>query len=1077
MYTVEQYIRDTKLLTNSLVIKINEIPMVLNTAVTIEAENRGEPHMVPTMLTKRTWKYYLNLAGKMHPYDTPVKIRVIETDNEEVLTAELLERYPLTGAKLRENGAMYEQLMLAYPEHIRYIHGCLYPVDIDTAIEAKEGTILAYNKRYIEENEYYLIRDIETFIRNILARWHVKPYTIVDELYLPSLLAFLYAVIYLKIFNIRLSKIYTFQVHSFHLEHFYRSHMDLWDDVKILNKPSIYWLYKNLEVMLHNVGKMHTFEKIYNKLFHMNGIGLGEYKASRMDPKYVTNMYNIQEASFTRQEVTLVTNKLNEDYLTNNGMVTSVESMIRNELDLLLDVNKNIPSNFKRYFMEVGVTTSERILRETEKTKILDIDMIKTLKKTGLDLYAFIMDYWVYAIHMDKLYKDAIEYTGNVYTTNKKIRSFTNEEIEIKTSENKIYKATPMIGLLMLIKLMLFSSGELDKKLSKIKFFRIMDHNKDKMQEIIDTKIIQDGLSHALLLAFKDEMVEEPAYFPNINSFQDFLRKNVDLAKAIWVFMANSQNFLTTSNIKLAFKLLAKDGYLNLSEDGNAYTIDELLAQHGITYNIDTNTDMLRTMSKLVETFTGIKLDLEDELVHNLNKYRTILKKLTSYSLQALGAEGIEKEIVAYYNNPTMLKTEKGFVMTYGLEVRGLEPVYAKLIANSNDYPDGIYVNKVNYRPFLAIDGPLTGDLILKNTMLRKYGYPTEFHADFISVPHYYWEHHKWFVNWITVHQLEVQGLEPNTKELKGNSNKTPRNRIDYNLIKDKGVIKTLKEIKGDLVIQEGPWLSRSDVFSLSDMPLCWYKPTLVQILEYSGLTIGTTRVPLEHSNPIPTDDINTVLSPNATIYNLSSFANKKYDSIGLLAFRLYRNDGTITHNESFITYIDNEIIQPTPSFKKSSRLHNGIETVSIDKATAIGLAMLPYRLNLSTTHNLGLKAKLEYIGLLDGTRLDIYDMSNIELVNDVYLQELPILQVSKFNLSDVLSGKLVISNTTVSDMQARFKYVISNITESMSEEDREEYKNRLRDLANDIDPNLLDVIANYDIDKYPFLKDIKIRP
>ena len=150
MYTVEQYIRDTKLLTNSLVIKINEIPMVLNTAVTIEAENRGEPHMVPTMLTKRTWKYYLNLAGKMHPYDTPVKIRVIETDNEEVLTAELLERYPLTGAKLRENGSMYEQLMLAYPEHIRYIHGCLYPVDIDTAIEAKEGTILAYNNRYID---------------------------------------------------------------------------------------------------------------------------------------------------------------------------------------------------------------------------------------------------------------------------------------------------------------------------------------------------------------------------------------------------------------------------------------------------------------------------------------------------------------------------------------------------------------------------------------------------------------------------------------------------------------------------------------------------------------------------------------------------------------------------------------------------------------------------------------------------------------------------------------------------------------------------------------------------------------
>ena len=350
----------------------------------------------------------------MHPYDTPVKIRVLETDTEEVLTAELLERYPTTAAELRENTGLYEQLMLDYPEHIRYIHGCMYPVDIDKAIAAKEGTILAYNKRYVEENEYYLIRDLEIFIENILSRWHVKPYTVVDELYLPALLAFLHSAVLMKIHNLRLSKVHTFQVHSFHLEHYFRSHMDLWDDIKVLNKPSIFWLYKNLDVMMHNVGKAKTFEKIYNKLFWMNGIGLGEYKASRMDPKYAYNMYDITEASFVRQDVSLVTSQLNDYYLTNLGNVTSVEAMIRNELDLLPDVNKNIPANFKRYFIETGVSESERVLRETEKTKILDIDAIKTLKKTGLDLYSLVMDYWVYCLHMDKLYKNSVTYPGNI---------------------------------------------------------------------------------------------------------------------------------------------------------------------------------------------------------------------------------------------------------------------------------------------------------------------------------------------------------------------------------------------------------------------------------------------------------------------------------------------------------------------------------------------------------------------------------------------------------------------------------------------------------------------------------------
>ena len=1037
MYTVEQYIQDTKSLTNSLVIKINEIPMVLNTAVTIEAENRNEAHMVPNMTDKRSWKYYLNLAGKMHPYDTPVKIRVLETDTEEVLTAELLERYPTTAAELRENTGLYEQLMLDYPEHIRYIHGCMYPVDIDKAIAAKEGTILAYNKRYVEENEYYLIRDLEIFIENILSRWHVKPYTVVDELYLPALLAFIHSAVLMKIHNLRLSKVHTFQVHSFHLEHYFRSHMDLWDDIKVLNKPSIFWLYKNLDVMMHNVGKAKTFEKIYNKLFWMNGIGLGEYKASRMDPKYAYNMYDITEASFVRQDVSLVTNQLNEYYLTNLGNVTSVESMIRNELDLLPDVNKNIPANFKRYFIETGVSESERVLRETEKTKILDIDAIKTLKKTGLDLYSLVMDYWVYCLYMDKLYKNSVTYPGNIRLDRKQSHSFTDEEIEIKTSENKVYKVTPKIGLLMLIKLMLYSTNELNKKINKIRYFRIMDHNKDKFQEIIDTKIIKDGLSHALLRAIKDELIPEPAMFPTIKSFQTFLGSNIELAKAIWVFMANAQNFLTTSNVKMAFLLMAKDGYFELSEDGQEHTIDELLAQHGVEYNVDSNTDLVRTMSLLVETFTGVKLDLEDELIANMNKYRTILYKLTSYSLQALGAEGIDKEIVAYYNNPTMLKTEKGFVMTYGLDLRGLEPVYAKIIGHSNDNPKGLYLNRINYRPYL-------------------------------------WS----------------------------------------NLVKDKGAIKRLEAIKGDMVITEGPWLMRTGHYDFATMPLCWYRPLLDKLISTSGMELigleesfdveakskeDTSKPPsflyvadqgkmkkgevpqleVGEKSVFSKDDISMSLNKKNTVLKLEAFPkNKKYVSIGLLAFKIYDQHGIeVTDSTSgYVTYISKNVVAKNKalhlfdSVYRNDILKEQIKDLTIDKATTIGLAMLPFKLELDATNTLGSRSKIQFIGLLDEAGiLDIYDCRDVTTIDNVYVQHQPIIRVNNFSILEMLPGK-ELDRLVLSDMD-----IDALIEEYIPKEDIEQYKEKLKAMSINMDPELIEVLGKYDVERYPILKNLKI--
>lgn len=1125
MYTIEQYIKDTKSLTNSLVIKINEIPMVLNQAVAMEAEDRQEPHMVPDMAKKREWKYYLNLAGKMHKYDKPVYIKVLETDKEEILTSDLLRKYPTTHTELKENTGLYEQLMSNYPEHLRYIHGCMYPVDADKAINAKEGTILAYNENYIETNEYYLIQELEDYIKRILHRWHVKPYSIVDELYLPSLMAFLYMAVYLKIFNIRLSKIHSYQVHSFHLEHYFRSHMDLWDDIKVLNKQSIFWLYKNLDVMLHNVGKAKTFEKIYNKLFHMNGIGLGEYKASRKDPKFTNEMYNLQRPSFDMEPVTLVTTNLNDFYLTNKGNVTSVESMIRNELELLPDVNKNIPSNFKRYFIDIGVLESEKTVRETEKTKILDIDTIKTLKKTGLDIFALIMDYWVYALKKDKLYKESITYPGNVYKVNKRVHSFTDEEIEIKTSDNRLYKVTPKVGLLMFIKLMLHASGELDRKISKVKYFRILDSDPVKFQEAIDTKTIKDGLSYALLRSIKDNLVPEPSLFPTIKSFQKFLGDNIELSKAIWVFMSNSQNFLTTDNVKRVFMLLARDGEYDLTTDGVPKTIDQLLADHGVNYTIDGNIDMVKTMSLLIETFTGIKVDKEDELISNMNKYRTILKKLTSYSLQAIGAEGIDKEIVAYYHNPTMLKTERGLVMSYGIHVRGLEEPFGRLITDSNDNPKGINLNKIIYRPMLSLDGPIKGHMILKYHELRRDGYPSEFHADFITLPSYNFDHHKWFVEWITTKAMEVEGLEKKIADLSGDDIDIPSPELAMNRVTDKGVLNTLNKIKGDMIVYEGPWLARTGYYSFTNMPYCWYKPLLENLLTISGVEVKGLADPFEldtdskdEDNPTPEfyriadtgmigigskvegsmfikdtftkDDMSLSIGKNNEILKMEAFPkDKEYVSIGLLAFRLYDNQGHVVSDKTsgLVTYVSKQVYEKNNALHifntafRNNKLKEDVKEITINKTDTIGLAMLPFQLELDKDNTLGSKSKIEFIGLIDknGT-LDIYDCRNITSIDQVYIQHQPTIRINNFSVFEILptdtTERLVLSDMDMEAIVNEYKQP-KEPKGRLNEEEIRAYKEKLEKMAPSIDPELLDVIGQYDVEKYPFLKNLKLKP
>ena len=121
---------------------------------------------------KTTWKYYLNLAGEyLEPFDTPMYVKSLDTLQLIKFTPENLQNNPLTYQAYQYGSSYYNKLVNEYPDQVYLINSILYPTNINTAIAAKDGTILAYNTNLVESNEYSLIEELQNFIYTFKSKF------------------------------------------------------------------------------------------------------------------------------------------------------------------------------------------------------------------------------------------------------------------------------------------------------------------------------------------------------------------------------------------------------------------------------------------------------------------------------------------------------------------------------------------------------------------------------------------------------------------------------------------------------------------------------------------------------------------------------------------------------------------------------------------------------------------------------------------------------------------------------------------------------------------------------------------
>lgn len=688
MFSLEQYVKENISLTKSLVIKFADMANAINKGILLNPAVEDKYKKIPE--DKRQWKYYMNLAGEKHVTNNDVQILVIEIGEKRSLSKTLLDNYKYTRSELLTGGSFYEELIDAYPDDMLFIHGCMYPVDKDTAIRAKDGKILNYNSNFMNENEYSVLEELEQYCINYLSRWHIREYTLVEELYLPTVLAILYANIPNKLMAIRYDKVFTNEVHPFHMEHFFRSQLGIWDEIKLLDNKSRYWLYNNLKYIRKNIGKTKTFELVIEKILTANKVGIGNFTLRKPLPK-LSNTENVNESFYLQRPLMSLSSNLNTYYTTDNNKSSEVSSLVEKELLAANSSTKQEDLKHNEYIIKEVDNIVKDSYVDNQKTKLIEISTYNLFKRQGVDLFKLIIDHWVFSYNYGRL-------------------NYLCEYLE--PNNNKTYICSPYIGFLILLKLILKKLNLLDIKLTNINYDTVLNPDKTGLDKAYD-QLFKDNISQFAYEEMKEYYPNTAVLCNNVDDFTSLISNVVDYYSYVWTVDVNVENILTSATIKGMLQLVTTSGKFDLLNPNNSYnasdnatvlplardtreeevvpkTIDELLEDNNIIYNIDDTFDIDKSISEVVRTFTGITLDETLYIKEVSQGFRALVEKLTSYTIQTFIAETGENSIFVYYNNTNIFKSNLGIVILNDAKLTPLEQEFTLIETYSNDFEDSI---------------------------------------------------------------------------------------------------------------------------------------------------------------------------------------------------------------------------------------------------------------------------------------------------------------------------------------------------------------------------------------------------
>lgn len=442
-YTI--YINKCIELAETIVIKLDDVAYLMNYLV---VSKMGVDSV--DLTDKTTWKYYQNIAGIYHVSDKMMRVSSLDIDGEIDFTVANLNTNKNTREAYKFGSRYYTELVSLYPDQELLILGILYPVDINDAINAKNGQILNYPSELVEENEYSLIRDLQTIIDNYLFRWVNTQYKLSDDLYVATYVGMLALHVLQAIISLRLAKCNTNEAHSYHVRQYLSSHAFIDTYLDALNKTQALSFYRNIRYIERNIGKNDTLNMVIDKTMTIRNLPIYQLQV-----KHDVSRLNVYTglAMEDSQSLFLQLNRqiTPDPIVIREGINSPTNGIKLNDYTLdktLTKLQDLTPNNTEYQTDNLTDITNKLVYSDSSvlSTKLLESNVIDRTDSLMYPLSNILYNHWIYL------------------TAKGKYQSFIFIELPI---ENLSLRLTPQqaLGLYLYCTMRLYNTG-VDKSIS-----------------------------------------------------------------------------------------------------------------------------------------------------------------------------------------------------------------------------------------------------------------------------------------------------------------------------------------------------------------------------------------------------------------------------------------------------------------------------------------------------------------------------------------------------------------------------------------------------------------------------------
>lgn len=544
---------------------------------------------------KTTWKYYKNITGEYHEKDETMY--VISLDNLEniVFSKANLEVHTATLEAYSYGTRYYYSLINKYPKQEQLILGILYPANMENSINAENGSILSYPNYLVEEQEITLINELDDYIKRYLVKWNVEAFGLSDSLYNSAQHAIFYLNLLPKLLNLRLKRCKTLEAHSFHIRQYLASHGYLDKYMPYLNLKQILYLYRNIRYIERNSGKTEQFKELINVFLSAYNIPLDELSVRQLnsfDEKYYPDI-RIRKKTINKQY-----NASEKDYYDVNSLLNKTEYLNDGNHDYLDTYRNNIIKNLKN--------SNSAIIQSKE----LESNMIDYTDAVPDPLDNVLLREWI-NLASKGLYTSIVTFKDT-----KSLLSYS-----LKAIDAFIYM------YYITLRLMKVDVQTIPPYIN-IKQRKLVLPTKEEMLSVVDSNFKDLPAKAIAIINNQPEII----LCPSIKSFYNLAYNIYKEAHNHWFNISDTGDLYKRALLANMIETIYEDEIVILAEEDTLFS--EWLIEKNLPEYDYNNTEALKLIEEIFTKATGLINDENKKLV-NIQAYMiSIIRQLSSYSIQ-----------------------------------------------------------------------------------------------------------------------------------------------------------------------------------------------------------------------------------------------------------------------------------------------------------------------------------------------------------------------------------------------------------------------------------------------------------